>query len=157
MEMSDEQVLPARRETVWEMLNDPSVLRECIPGCESLEATEQNVFTATIQVKVGPVRARFSGAVELTDLNPPESYALTGEGKGGIAGFANGRADIKLDEHPEGTLLTYKVQVQIGGKLAQLGNRMIDSTSRKLAAQFFECFAEKAAASGQAKAELQPS
>jgi len=146
MNMSDEQILPAGRELVWKMLNDPDVLRDCIPGCESLEATEPNVLTATVQLKVGPIKAKFSGVVEMADLDPPSSYSLSGEGKGGIAGFAKGRADVALLEHEEGTLMKYDVNVQIGGKLAQLGSRMIDSTSRKLSGQFFECFAAKVVA-----------
>jgi carbon monoxide dehydrogenase subunit G len=146
MKISDEQVLPATREVVWEMLNDADVLRACIPGCEKLDGTEENAFTATVHLKVGPIKVRFAGNVELCDLNPPESYSIVGEGKGGVAGFAKGRANIILEDHPEGTLLKYDVDVQIGGKLAQLGNRLIDSTSRKLAGKFFACFAEKVSA-----------
>jgi len=147
MEMSDERLLPAEREVVWALLNDPDVLRDCIPGCESLEAEGPDAFTGAVRVKLGPVKARFTGKVTLTDLDFPASYALVGEGQGGLAGFVKGRADIELSEaEVEATLLRYHVQVQIGGKLAQLGNRLIDSTSRRLAEQFFERFAERVAA-----------
>jgi len=146
MEMSEERVLPARREIVWKMLNDPDVLRDCIPGCEALEAEDDETFAGTVRVKVGPVKARFAGKVTLTDLDFPRSYALVGEGQGGLAGFAKGRADIELSEaEGDATRLHYRVQVRIGGKLAQLGSRLIDSTSRRLAEQFFERFSERVA------------
>lgn len=143
MEITGDYVLPAPREVVWEMLNDPEVLRACIPGCEELNADSADHMTAVVSVKIGPIKARFAGEVNLVDLNPPASYAIVGEGKGGIAGFAKGRADIALDEHDEGTLLRYAVTVAIGGKIAQLGGRLIQSTSRKLSAQFFESFAAR--------------
>jgi len=143
MDIEAQHILPTDRQTVWAMLNDPQVLRECIPGCEALEMVSTNQMTATVAVKIGPVSARFSGVVELVDLLPPSSFGIVGEGKGGIAGFAKGRADVTLEEHPEGTLLVYKVNVAIGGKLAQLGGRLLDSTSKKLSGQFFERFALK--------------
>lgn len=143
MEISAHHLLPAPRATVWAMLNDPQVLRACIPGCEALEADSPTHMRATVAVRIGPIKARFAGAVNLVDLNPPASYAIEGEGKGGIAGFAQGRADISLDDHPDGTMLSYTVTVAIGGKIAQLGGRLITSTAKKLSAQFFDSFAAK--------------
>ena len=140
MEMKDEVVIRADRRTVWENLNDPDVLRDCIPGCKDLEQTESGGMTATVVAKVGPVKATFKGEVELENLNPPESYTIQGEGKGGIAGFAKGGADVRLEEIAEGTILHYDVQAKVGGKLAQIGNRLIDSTAKKLANEFFANF-----------------
>jgi len=142
MEMKGEQRIPASREQVWAALNDAEVLRGSIPGCESLEATGENGFEATVTVKVGPVKAKFSGAVTLSDIDPPNGYTITGEGKGGVAGFASGGADIHLAEDGDATILTYTANARVGGKLAQLGSRLIDSTARKLADQFFAKFAE---------------
>lgn len=148
MDMTGQQTIPAPRETVWEALNDPEVLKECIPGCEEIEPTGENGFTAKVSAKVGPVKAKFSGAVELQNLNPPESYTIAGEGKGGAAGFAKGSADVKLEEVEGGsaTLLTYDVKASVGGKLAQIGGRLIDSTAKKYANDFFEKFTEIASA-----------
>ncbi|KPQ05126.1 MAG: hypothetical protein HLUCCA12_15915 [Rhodobacteraceae bacterium HLUCCA12] len=143
MEISESHVIPAPREAVWLALNDPDVLKDCIPGCKALEAHDENNLEATVAIKIGPVKATFQGAVELSDKVPPESFVISGEGKGGVAGFAKGSAKVALDEHPEGTLLRYEVSVTIGGKLAQLGARLVTSTSKKLSAQFFECFAER--------------
>lgn len=143
MEITGEQVLAAPREVVWEMLNNPEILRACIPGCEELNADSPEHMSAVVSLKIGPIKARFAGEVNLVELNPPASYAIVGEGKGGIAGFAKGRADVALEEHAEGTLLKYAVTVAIGGKIAQLGGRLITSTSKKLSAQFFESFAAK--------------
>ena len=145
MEIEDEHLLSAPRQAVWELLNDPEVLRFCIPGCESLEKTDADAMAATVTVKIGPIKARFAGEVQLVDLNPPESYAIVGEGKGGIAGFAKGRADVHLEERADGTLLRYKVTVQIGGKIAQLGSRLILSTSKKLSREFFDRLSRTAA------------
>jgi carbon monoxide dehydrogenase subunit G len=144
MELKGEYRIPAPRERVWAMLNDPDVLRECIPGCESLEGSAAEGFAARVTTKVGPVKATFNGQVTLSNVNPPESYTISGEGKGGVAGFAKGGADVHLAEDGAGTLLTYAVNAQVGGKLAQLGSRLIDSTSKKLADQFFSSFAAKA-------------
>ena len=141
MDMTGQQTIPAPRETVWEALNDPDVLKECIPGCEEIEKTSDTGFTAKVAAKVGPVKARFSGAVELTDLNPPSSYRISGEGKGGAAGFAKGGATVELEEAEGGaTLLKYTVNASVGGKLAQIGGRLIDSTAKKYANDFFETF-----------------
>lgn len=141
MEIIGERILLASRETIWEMLNDPEVLRKCIPGCEELNVGSAERMSAIVSLKIGPIKARFTGEVKLEDLNPPASYAIVGEGKGGMAGFAKGRADVTLDEHEEGTLLRYRVRVAIGGKIAQLGGRLIQSTSEKLSRQFFDAFA----------------
>ncbi|GLR50549.1 carbon monoxide dehydrogenase subunit G [Shinella yambaruensis] len=137
MNMSGEERIAAPREAVWAALNDPDVLKACIPGCQSLTMKSPNELEATVKIKIGPVSANFSGEVTLSNLNPPESYTISGEGKGGIAGFAKGGADVRLTEDGDGTILSYDVKAQIGGKLAQLGSRLIDSTSKKLATQFF--------------------
>lgn len=147
MEISESHVLPATRDEVWIALNDPEVLRDCIPGCQALDAYEDDKLDATVVIKIGPVKATFQGTVELSEKVPPESFVISGEGKGGVAGFAKGSAKVTLEEHPEGTLLRYEVSVTIGGKLAQLGARLITSTSKKLSAQFFDCFAAKFATS----------
>jgi carbon monoxide dehydrogenase subunit G len=139
MQMTDSQRIPASREAVWAALNDPTVLQRCIPGCQSLEMTTPTELTATIVVKVGPVKATFGGKVTLSDLDPPNSYRISGEGSGGIAGFAKGAASVRLEqEAPDVTILHYQVHAQIGGKLAQLGARLIDATAKKLATAFFE-------------------
>ena len=142
MEMSGEERIAASREVVWAALNDPDVLRQCIPGCQSLEMTSDNEMAASVKLRIGPVSATFKGSVTLENINAPESYTITGEGKGGIAGFAKGGADVALREDGAETVLTYDVKAQVGGKLAQLGSRLIDSTSKKLASQFFEKFGD---------------
>jgi carbon monoxide dehydrogenase subunit G len=141
MEMTGEHRIAAPRSAVWDGLNDPEVLRRSIPGCESLEKTSPTEMTATVTAKVGPVKATFGGQVTLSNLNPPESYTITGEGKGGATGFAKGGADVKLVEDGDGTLLQYAVKASIGGKLAQLGARLIDGTAKKMAEDFFNRFA----------------
>ncbi|MDF1721642.1 MAG: SRPBCC domain-containing protein [Minwuia sp.] len=141
MKITGTYELEADRQKVWEALNDPEVLKACIPGCESLDKTGENELTATVTAKVGPVKAKFNGSVELKDLNPPESYRIEGSGKGGAAGFAKGGADVRLDERDGGgTVLSYEVDAQVGGKLAQIGSRLIDGTAKKLADQFFANF-----------------
>ena len=142
MTMSGEQQLPASRETVWAKLNDPEVLKACIPGCQSLEVTGENEFLAVATNRVGPVKATFKGKVRLTDLDPPNGYKISGEGEGGVAGFAKGGATVALAEKDGGTLLTYDVEAQIGGKLAQLGQRLINGSAKKLADEFFANFAK---------------
>ncbi len=143
MQMNDSQRIPASREKVWAALNDPETLRQCIPGCQSLEQTAPNEMTATVVFKVGPVKATFGGKVTLSDLDPPNGYRISGEGSGGVAGFAKGGATVRLTaDGADATILTYEVDAQIGGKLAQLGSRLIDSTAKNLAGQFFESFAE---------------
>jgi hypothetical protein len=142
MEMNGEERISAPREVVWAALNNPEILKQCIPGCQSLEMTGDNEMSATVKLKIGPVSATFKGAVVLENINAPESYTIAGEGKGGIAGFARGGADVHLREEDGVTVLTYDVKAQVGGKLAQLGSRLIDSTSKKLAGQFFTSFGE---------------
>lgn len=144
MELKGAYKIPAARELVWEKLNDPDVLREAIPGCEELEQSEDGGFAATVKAKVGPVSAKFKGAVTLEDLNPPESYRIVGEGKGGVAGFAKGDTQVTLEDvGGEATILRYVADARIGGKLAQIGSRLIKGTARKMADQFFENFAQQ--------------
>jgi carbon monoxide dehydrogenase subunit G len=142
MTMNGEVQLAAPREMVWTKLNDPEVLKACIPGCEELEKTEANGFRAVAKMKVGPVSARFKGRVTLSDLDPPNGYKISGEGEGGVAGFAKGGATVGLTEKDGGTLLKYDVEAQIGGKLAQLGQRLINGSAKKLADEFFANFAK---------------
>jgi uncharacterized protein len=142
MDLTGEYIIAAPRQKVWEALNDADVLRKCIPGCESLEKQSDTEMSATVVTKIGPVKAKFSGEVRLENINAPVSYTIAGEGKGGIAGFAKGGADVTLEDVPEGTKLSYAVKAQIGGKLAQLGSRLIDSTVKKLADQFFDKFSK---------------
>lgn len=142
MEMSGEYKINASREKVWAGLNDPEILKKSIPGCEEIDQTSDTSFTAKVTAKVGPVKAKFAGAVELTDIDAPNGYRISGEGKGGAAGFAKGGANVQLTEDGDGTLLKYEVDAQVGGKLAQLGARLIDGTAKKMASQFFENFAE---------------
>ena len=141
MVMTGEQQLAAPREKVWAMLNDPAVLKVCIPGCETLDVIGENEFQAVATNKIGPVKARFKGKVRLTDINPPVSYKISGEGDGGVAGFAKGGASVNLADKDGGTLLTYNVEAQIGGKLAQLGQRLVNGAAKKLADDFFVRFA----------------
>ena len=143
VELEGQERIAAPMQTVWEALNDPEILRACIPGCESLDKTSDTEMEAVVALKIGPIKARFNGAVELVNLNPPHSYTIQGEGKGGIAGFAKGGADVKLeDDGAGGTLLTYVAKADVGGKMAQLGSRLILSTSKKLAGQFFSSLNE---------------
>jgi carbon monoxide dehydrogenase subunit G len=129
---------------VWAALNDPDVLRESIPGCQSLEKKSDTDLAATVVLKIGPIKATFNGEVTLKNLNPPHSYTIQGEGKGGIAGFAKGGADVTLTpDGPGTTVLKYAAKADVGGKIAQLGSRLITSTSKKLAGQFFSTFSEK--------------
>ncbi len=141
MTMSGEQQLAAPRETVWKALIDPVVLKACIPGCETLDLIGENEFQAVATNKIGPVKARFKGKVKLTDLDPPNGYKISGEGDGGIAGFAKGGASVTLTDKDGGTLLTYNVDAQIGGKLAQLGQRLVNGAAKKMADDFFAKFA----------------
>ncbi len=153
MDLTGEYIIPAPRQKVWEALNDADVLRACIPGCESLEKLSDTEMTATVVTKIGPVKAKFTGEVRLENINAPVSYTIAGEGKGGIAGFAKGGADVALDEVPGGTKLSYAVKAQIGGKLAQLGSRLIDSTVKKLADQFFQNFTDTLSPGGGATSQ----
>lgn len=139
-----EERIEAPLAKVWAGLNDPDVLKACIPGCESLERTAEDALAATVVLRMGPVKATFKGEVTLKNLNPPRSYTIEGEGKGGIAGFAKGGADVTLTEDgPDATILRYAAKADVGGKIAQLGSRLITSTSKKLAGDFFTTFGEK--------------
>ena len=142
MTMSGEVQLPATREAVWTKLNDPVVLKGCVPGCEQLDKVSDTEFQAIASIKVGPVKARWKGNVRLSDLDPPNGYKISGEGEGGVAGFAKGGATVALAEKDGGTLLSYNVEAQIGGKLAQLGQRLINSAAKKTADDFFANFAK---------------
>ena len=141
MVMKGEVELPASPQVVWEKLNNPDVLRASIPGCQTLEVSAENEFQASVKVKLGPVSATFRGKVNLVDIDPPNGYRIVGEGEGGIAGFAKGGAIVRLEPSGEGTKLSYDVEANIGGKLAQLGSRLIDSVAKKMADQFFTNFA----------------
>jgi carbon monoxide dehydrogenase subunit G len=142
MTMSGEYQLAASPQTVWEKLNDAETLKASIPGCETLDKVSDTEFQAVATVKIGPVKARFKGKVHLTDLNPPNSYKISGEGEGGVAGFAKGGATVALAPKDGGTLLTYNVEAQIGGKLAQLGQRLVNGAAKKVADEFFSNFAK---------------
>ncbi len=141
MKMTGEEVIAAPRQTVWDALNDPEILKQCITGCEGIKKKSDTEFEARVTAKVGPVKASFIGDVKLSKLNPPRSYVISGEGKGGVAGFAKGGATIRLsDTGDSATKLSYDVDAQVGGKLAQIGSRLIDSTAKKMAADFFKKF-----------------
>ena len=153
MDMTGERHIAAPRETVWAALNDPAVLKPAIPGCESLEKTSDTEMKATAAVKIGPIAARFAGKVQLLDLDPPSSYRIEGEGQGGVAGFAKGGAVVRLADDGDGTLLTYDVKAQVGGKIAQLGARLIDATAKQMADAFFDRFVAQVAAAQAPVAE----
>jgi carbon monoxide dehydrogenase subunit G len=143
MDMTGERRIPAPRQAVWEALNDTAVLKASIPGCESLEKTDDSHMKATAAVKLGPISARFNGAVTLSDIDAPNRYTITGEGQGGVAGFAKGGAKVFLTDDDGATLLKYEVHAQVGGKLAQLGARLIDATAKQMAEQFFTKFSDE--------------
>ena len=143
MDMTGEQRIPADRDTVWKALNDADILRACIPGCQELVKESDTEMTVVAVIKVGPISARFQGRVTLSDLDPPNGYRISGEGQGGVAGHAKGGAAVRLTEDGDGTILHYDVSAQIGGRLAQLGGRMIDATARSMSAAFFKKFAEE--------------
>lgn len=143
MDMSGEYRIAAPRETVWQALNDPEILRQCIPGCEEIEKVSDTEFTAKAKVKVGPVSAKFAGRVQLSDLDPPNGYTITGEGQGGAAGFGKGGAKVALlEDGPDATLLSYTAEAQVGGKLAQVGSRLVQGTAKKMADDFFAKFTQ---------------
>lgn len=141
MTMAGEIQLGAHREDVWQKLNDPEVLKSCIPGCEQLDKISDREFQAVAVNKIGPVKAKFKGKVRLSDMDPPNGYKISGEGDGGVAGFAKGGATVALAEKDGGTLLSYNVEAQIGGKLAQLGQRLVNGAAKKMADDFFAKFA----------------
>jgi len=140
MDMSGSHRIEAPRERVWAALNDPEVLRQCIPGCDEVVKQSDTEMTAKVVAKVGPVSAKFSGKVTLSDLDPPNGYTITGEGSGGVAGFGKGGASVTLASDGTATVLTYKAHAQVGGKLAQIGSRLVDATARKMADDFFVRF-----------------
>ncbi|MBB3264157.1 hypothetical protein FHW79_001772 [Azospirillum sp. OGB3] len=141
MDMSGSQRITAPRDEVWAALNDPDILRQCIPGCEEVQKTSDTEFTAKVVAKVGPVSAKFSGKVTLSDLDPPNGYTITGEGSGGAAGFGKGGAKVSLEpDGEEATVLSYTAHATVGGKLAQIGSRLVDATARKMADDFFNRF-----------------
>jgi len=150
MDMTGEYRIAAPREKVWEALNDPEILKASIPGCQELIKASDTELTAKVSTKVGPVSAKFTGKVTLSDINPPVSYKITGEGQGGVAGFAKGGAEVALEEDGGATILRYKATAQVGGKLAQIGSRLIDSTAKKMANDFFGKFAEQVGAGTEA-------
>lgn len=163
MDLTGEYRIPAPRQDVWRALNDPNILKQCIPGCESVEKLSDTEFTAKVVLKIGPMSAKFNGKGTLSNLDPPKGYKITGEGQGGVAGFGKGTADVTLDEDgAAATILRYKAAAQVGGKMAQLGARLIDSTTKKLADEFFGKFAQvvspapAAAAAGGATATPSP-
>ena len=149
MELSDEVVIPARRDAVYKSLNDPKVLEACIPGCEELTRRSDTEFDAVVVLKIGPMKARFKGSVTLDPAGAPASFSLKGEGNGGVAGFAKGGAKVELVEQGDGTLLKYEATAEPGGKIAQLGSRLIESTAKKLSASFFGNFEELMAGGGK--------
>jgi carbon monoxide dehydrogenase subunit G len=156
MELTGEQRIAASRTQVWEALNDPEVLKQCIPGCEALEKVSDTEFHADVTAKVGPVKAKFKGQVTLTDLDPPNGYTLSGEGKGGAAGFGKGEAKVTLEEDGDATILRYTVDAKVGGKLAQIGSRLVDGTARKMADEFFTSFNDIVSGGAEAPAEEIP-
>jgi carbon monoxide dehydrogenase subunit G len=141
MTMNGEYQLAVPRETVWAKLNDTEILKACIPGCEQFDKLSDTEFQAVSTTKIGPVKAKFKGKVTLSDLDPPNGYKISGQGDGGVAGFAKGGATVKLEPKEGGTLLSYSVEAQIGGKLAQLGQRLINGAAKKMADEFFKKFA----------------
>jgi carbon monoxide dehydrogenase subunit G len=142
LEMSGEYDLPQKRELVWKALNDPAILEKCIPGCETLEKISDNEFQATVKLSIGPVSARFKGKVKLEDIDAPNGYKIVGEGEGGVAGFAKGQASVALVDEGAGCKLSYKAEAATGGKIAQLGQRLIAGSAKKTADRFFENFVE---------------
>jgi uncharacterized protein len=153
MDMTGEYRIAASRAAVWAALNDPEILRQSIPGCDEIDKTSDTEFTAKVTAKVGPVKARFGGKVTLSDIDPPNGYTISGEGSGGAAGFAKGGAKVSLSEDGSQTVLRYSVQANVGGKLAQIGSRLIDGTARKMAEDFFGRFSELVAAQAAAPVE----
>ena len=143
MEMKGEQLIPASQQAVWNGLNDPQVLRACVPGCESITPTSDNEYQVLMVARVGPVSAKFKGKLTLSDIQPPNSYSISFEGQGGAAGFAKGGAQVRLSPEGESTRLAYDVKASVGGKLAQIGSRLVDAAARKVAGDFFRNFNQK--------------
>jgi len=144
MEMTGEQLVPLAQNETWAALNDPAVLKDCIPGCESIEKAGDNAYEVVLVAKIGPVSAKFKGRMTVTEANPPHGYTLVFEGQGGAAGFAKGQATVALTPQNASTLLAYTAKATIGGKLAQVGSRLVDGVAKKLAGEFFAAFTERA-------------
>ncbi len=158
MEIAGEFRIAADKQTVWEALNDPEILRASIPGCESVERHSDTQLTAVVKIRMGPVRATFKGKVTLSDLDPPNSYTISGEGEGGVAGFGRGSARVTLADVEGETLLTYAAKAEVGGKLAQIGSRLVESATRKLSKDFFDNFSKVVeTGAAQPSAAAQPS
>ena len=153
MDMTGEYRVSAPQDRVWDALNDPEILKQAVPGCTEMEKTSETTFEAKVTAKVGPVKANFTGAVTLSDVDAPNGYTISGEGKGGAAGFANGGATVTLEPDGDGTLLKYSVNAAVGGKLAQIGSRLIDATAKKMAADFFNRFGEVVAGDPEASTD----
>ena len=152
MELTGQQIIPAPRARVWAALNDPEVLKRCIPGCQEIEKLSDTELTARVGLAVGPVKATFNGRVTLSDMDPPNGYKISGEGQGGVAGFGKGSAVVQLSDEAGGTKLTYTADAAVGGKLAQIGSRLVEATARKLADEFFSRFAAEFPAAPEAAA-----
>ena len=146
MEMTGEERIPASQADTWAALNDPEMLKACVPGCESIERTAENEYQVLMVARIGPVSAKFKGRLALSNLKPPDSYAIAFEGQGGAAGFGKGAAQVRLAPEGDGTRLSYEVQASVGGKLAQIGSRLVDGAARKIAQDFFAAFNEKVGA-----------
>lgn len=144
MEMTGEQLIPLSQQATWDALNDPAVLKDCVPGCESIERISDNEYEVVLTAKVGPVSAKFKGKMTVTDADPPRAYTLSFEGQGGVAGFAKGEAKVALTPEASSTRLAYSAKANVGGKLAQVGARLIDSVAKQLAGKFFEAFNRRA-------------
>jgi uncharacterized protein len=142
MEMSGEERIPATQDQTWAALNDPEILKACVPGCESIERLADNEYQVLMVARIGPVSAKFKGKLALSDLKPPNSYAIAFEGQGGGAGFGKGSAQVQLAPEGEGTLLSYQVKASVGGKLAQIGSRLVDAAAKKISKDFFAAFNE---------------
>jgi carbon monoxide dehydrogenase subunit G len=144
MEMTGEQLIPLPQAATWQALNDPAVLKDCIPGCETITRLGDNEYEVVMSAKVGPVSARFKGRMTVTDADPPRAYTLRFEGQGGVAGFAKGEASVALSPQDSGTRLAYTAKATVGGKLAQVGSRLIDGVAKQIAQKFFEAFNKRA-------------
>tara|TARA_A100001037_G_C15151719_1_gene639724 strand:+ start:6840 stop:7415 length:576 start_codon:yes stop_codon:yes gene_type:complete len=156
MDMTGEYNIPAPREKVWEALNDAEILKASVPGCETLEKVSDTEFTATVMAKVGPVRAKFNGRVTLSDMDPPNGYTISGEGQGGAAGFGKGGAKVSLSEGDGGTVLRYEANASVGGKMAQIGSRVVEGVAKKMADDFFATFVEQVSTGEPAQASAAP-
>jgi carbon monoxide dehydrogenase subunit G len=156
MELQGERLIPASVDATWAALNDPAVLKACIAGCESLERSGEDAYTAVVAVKIGPVSARFKGNLKMSNVQAPNSYTINFDGQGGVAGFGKGSADVALKPEGAQTRLAYVARAQVGGKLAQIGSRLIDAAAAKIAEDFFKAFEAHLQATHDAASELEP-